>query len=122
VGTVIGATCPDCKLGERLALGGGFLDFTESARVPADCIACHRLVLVNAMRQPPWPCPTDGCQGAPALIGELSDAPITRDERVVFDWLLDDTEGIRYLLRAAPHRCPACGGGRLSFEMMGSWD
>jgi hypothetical protein len=73
------------------------------------------------MRQPPWPCTTEGCGGVPTLIGELTDAP-GWDVESVFDWLVDDANGTTLVLRAGPHCCPAGGGGRLGFAMMGNWD
>ena len=122
MGSLIAATCSDCGLEESLKLGSGFLDFRESARVPAGCGECHRLVLVNARRPSPWACPTTDCRGQPVLIGELTTEPPAREKDLVFDWLVDNASGTTYVLPRGPHRCPACGGAHLAFEMQGRFD
>jgi RNA polymerase subunit RPABC4/transcription elongation factor Spt4 len=122
MGSLVQAHCAECGLEQAMAVGGGMMDFTTHAAVPAGCVACHRLVSVNAKEAPPYRCPTAGCTGTPRLIGELVGSRAHRGERTVFDWLVDDDAGIRYVLDDGSHRCPACGAQRLTFEMAGFFD
>ena len=120
MGSIVAASCPDCGLSDQLFLGGGFVDFTTSAMVPAGCSHCQRLVILNAMEPPPRSCPTESCHGEPAIIGafdETGDKP----GDPVFDWRVDDQIG-RYVLGPGPYPCPACSGARLGFAFAGNWD
>jgi hypothetical protein len=121
MGSSLQAQCADCGLEQGLNVGGGFADFMTTAAVPAGCKTCHRLVTVNAKLAPPCRCPTEGCEGSPVVIGKVSPSEPDMGS-TVFDWLVDDDAGTRYVLRDAPHRCPACGGPRLTFTMAGFRD
>jgi hypothetical protein len=122
MGTIVQAQCADCGLDERLGLGGGFSSFMTIAAVPAGCDICHRLVTVNAKLPPPFRCPTEGCAGAPLIIGDILGRGDVASRHTVFDWLIDDVAGTRYVLAPDPHRCPVCGGSHLTFAATGNWD
>ena len=122
MGSMLRASCDDCGLEQELLVGGGMMDFTTTAAVPAGCTTCHRLVTVNTKLAAPHPCMTDGCAGSPAIIGEITGSVDHGIDRSVFDWLVDDDTGTRYVLGGGPHPCPVCGHSRLTFEMTGFWD
>ena len=120
--SLIQARCADCGLDESLGVGGGFSSFTTVAAAPAGCDECHRLVTVNAKLTPPYRCPTSRCSGSPTIIGDIVGPSVDLPGPTVFDWLVDDDAGTRYVLRDAPYRCPVCGGPHLTFAMAGFWD
>lgn len=121
MGSLVVAGCSNCGLSQELALGGGFMDFTTTAAVPAGCTSCRRLVLVNALGAKPRSCPTDGCAGLPQVIGELRRRSAW-GEHAVFTWVLDDRRGAEYVLRPRAYSCPACEASTLTFRDVGCWD
>jgi hypothetical protein len=122
MGSTLQARCGSCGLDQEFHAGGGFGNFMAVAAVPAACGTCRSLVTVNAMLPRPYGCPTEGCSGHPLIIGEILGKGDLATTDSVFDWLVDDKEGTRFVLHEGPHACPACGASGLSFVQVGFWD